>query len=277
MTKILAVVEFYNERENIPSLVENIMAQSTRPDMWLLIDDGSTDWSLEIFCKELRKHYTMFVYERAPMKDHPDANAKGIAWKVSRLNGGIFGDVFDYLLKMDADTRLPEGYIERAVAIMEERPQVGCFSGQIENEPPRNSPCGTGKLVRWDVVRMTRYCYWDLDPDALWNIKAVVNDYRLLIGDDSFTMRVTRPTQLQNSKGRYQMGQRMAYVRCNTLLVLSRYLKSLKNKTHSWQFLKGYLREWLRLRNRWRNDDPDVKYFYGLWFRFDLWRGKVYV
>jgi glycosyltransferase involved in cell wall biosynthesis len=275
MTRILLITQFYNEIDNIPELVENIMAQSVRPDTWLLIDDGSTDGSVFQFIEKLREHNAEYEVTRMSWKFHPDANMKGKAWRISQLHESM-GE-FDYLLKMDVDTRLPEGYIERAVAVMEANLQVGCFSGQVKDEPLREIPCGTGKMVRWSIVNKTKYAYWDLDPDTLWNIKAVVSGNRLMIGDDSFTVSTTRPTQLHNPKGRYQMGRRMAYVRCNTLLVGLRYLKSLKNRTHSWQFLKGYLHEWLRLRNRWRNDDSDVKYFYGLRFQLDLRRGKIHL
>lgn len=278
MVRILAVTEYYNEEDNISGLVDNVMAQSLVPECWILIDDGSTDNSSLVFMSKVQEYGLRYSIYRTEPKDKPTPNLKGVAWKnILELNTDYWIEKhpYDFLLKIDADTLLPRDYISRAAQIMMDDSTIGCFAAQIIGETIRKMPCGTGKLVRWNIIQSTRGKYWDLDPDTLWNIKAHLNGYKLIIGDASFSMTVTRPTQIFNPQGRYRMGQRMAYVRCSTFLVGFRYLRSLKAKTHSWQFLKGYLREWLRLRDRWRSNDDDIQYFYNLKHRLDIRRGKI--
>ncbi|MCF2136986.1 MAG: glycosyltransferase family 2 protein [Candidatus Thorarchaeota archaeon] len=275
MVRVMALTEYFNEEENIPGLVENIMAQSLTPEYWILIDDGSTDNSTQVFVDLLEKYDVPYSITYGEKKQNPSPNLKGRAFRrVQELNSDwLDKNQFDFLIKLDADTRLPEGYIERAVDLLQKDPRIGCFSGQVLGEYLGKMPCGTGKLVRWEVIKLTRGQYWDLDPDALWNIKAHLHGFKVLVGNESFTMKTTRPTRLLSGRGAYLMGQRMAYVRCNTILVITRLIRRLLNRSYPLQFLKGYLKEWLKPHNRWRSDDPDIKYFYSLRYRWDLKRG----
>ncbi|MCF2136985.1 MAG: glycosyltransferase family 2 protein [Candidatus Thorarchaeota archaeon] len=266
MVRILALTEYFNEEKNIPGLVENIMAQSLTPKYWILIDDGSSDNSTQVFVDLLKKHHISYSITYGDKKQTPNPNLQGRAFRrVRELNSDwLDKNQFDFLIKIDADTRLPEDYIERAVDLLQKDPQIGCFSGQVLGDRRRRMPSGTGRLVRWGVVKLTRNRYWDLDPDTLWDIKAILHGYRIMVGDESFTIKTIRPTAVHSPRGAYLMGQRMAYVRCNTLLVVARSIKRVVKRDCPLQFLKGYLSEWLKMGNPWRSNDPDVRYFYGL-------------
>jgi hypothetical protein len=83
MTRILLITQFYNEIDNIPELVENIMAQSVRPDTWLLIDDGSTDGSVFQFIEKLREHNAEYEVTRMSWKKLREHNAE---YEVTRMS-----------------------------------------------------------------------------------------------------------------------------------------------------------------------------------------------
>ena len=71
MSKVLAVAEYYNEADNIPGLVENLSQQTQTPDLLVLINDGSTDNSTEIFQKNLERVGLDSVLYTMPPKVKP--------------------------------------------------------------------------------------------------------------------------------------------------------------------------------------------------------------
>jgi glycosyltransferase involved in cell wall biosynthesis len=262
MTRILAVTEYYNEANNIPQLVENLATQSHVPDLWLIIDDGSTDNSTELFEECLKQHQIQYLLYQMPPKSKPNANLKGRAFqKVDILNNEwVDSNEFDYLILIGADTRFPVNYIELGTKILNRIPEVGVIAGRIYGEP-RIRPMGSGKLVRWEIVRKTSGRYWDLDPDSLWNIITLNMGLKLLIIEDML-IEVTRPTLIFGPRGFYNYGARMFYVGWSFYLALFYTLVFFIRKTHPSHFLRGYLHEFTK--KKWYCDDSEVRKFYGI-------------
>jgi glycosyltransferase involved in cell wall biosynthesis len=263
LSKILAVTEFYNEATNIPGLVESVSKQTTRPDAWLIINDGSTDASVAIFTEMLEKHNFSYILHEMPPKPTPDANMKGVAFQsIDVLNPDEQAKYkYDFVAKLDADSRLPVYYIEICLNIMNWFPEIGVMAGRIIGESGGAIPMGTGKIVRWNIIQATSRNYWDLDPDTLWNIKSVMHGYRLLIVED-LLLEVTRPTQISGPRGIYDYGRRMYYIGTHPLLVLNEAISLFFKRGSPIQFLRGYLHE--KAIAEWKCEDPDVQYFYGL-------------
>ncbi|MHA1965663.1 MAG: glycosyltransferase family A protein [Candidatus Thorarchaeota archaeon] len=261
MTKVLAVSEYYNEADNIPDLVENLSQQTKRPDLILIIDDGSVDNSTELFQEGLERYGFESILSKMPPKAKPDANLKGRAFsKVDILNSDwLDSSDFDYLLLIGADTRFPKTYIELSMKIMDKFPMFGTMAGRIHGEPGSPTPMGTGKMVRWSVVKKTRGRYWDIDPDSLWNLIAIEMGYRMLIPTD-LLVSVTRPTHMYGPRGYYNFGRRMHYVGWNLHNALL-FTSSLFMKQDQPQyFLRGYLHAYTE--GTWRCKDPEaIDYF----------------
>jgi glycosyltransferase involved in cell wall biosynthesis len=262
MARILAVTEYYNEAEYIPRLVENVAKQTSVPKLWLIIDDGSTDNSTEVFIEYLKKHNIPYKHYQMPPKPFPDANLKGIAFqKVDILNNEwLDKDEFDYLIKIDADTQLPSHFIEVCTKVMDEFPEFGITAGRIRGELGHETPMGTGKVVAWIVLKQSANRYWDLDPDSLWNYFAIANGYRMLIIED-LKIDVVRPTVMIRSKGVYNYGRRMYYLNWGMTAAIFYSLVLLLRRDFPLQFLKGYLHEF---RDRkWKLNDKELVKYYG--------------
>lgn len=212
-TSLLAVTEYYNERENIEPLVDSMVRQTMTPDLWLLIDDGCTDGSMDIFVDELNQYSIPYKLVKMPPKEQPDANKKGVAFQnVDLLNSNqVEESEFDYLLKVDADTKMSNRYIEFGAKLLERLPEVGVMAGRIRGEEGSETPMGTGKFVRGEVARRAAGQYWDLDPDSLWNLKALSGGYQLLVLEDILG-EVTRSTRMVSSSGQFNYGRRMYYL-----------------------------------------------------------------
>lgn len=234
-----------------------------KPTLWLLIDDGSTDDSTAWFRRELETESIPYMTFRMPRKSKPDANQKGVAFqKNAIMNTRKPGsEEYDYLVKVDADTRLPPYFIEFCSGVLDRFPGIGILAGRIRGEAGGATPMGTGKFVRWSIVKETSGNYWDLDPDSLWNIKSTELGYRNVIIED-LIIEVTRPTQISGPGGSYDYGRRMYYVGRSPVLALNHAISLLRSEQSTLDFLRGYLRE--LSRGVWKSDDRDVRYYYGL-------------
>jgi len=264
VSRVLAVTEYYNEAENIPGLVKSLASQTQVPDLWLIIDDGSSDNSTDIFEMSLKEYNIPYLLYRMPPKAKPNANLKGRAFtKVDILNNEwVHEDKFDFLMLIGADTHFPPTYIELGTKIMKKLPMFGALGARIRNEPGSTTPMGTGKIVRWDIVKATSGRYWDLDPDSLWNMICINMGYRLLIILD-LVIDVTRPTHMYSPRGFYNYGKRMKYVGWNLFSALAYSFMLVARKTHPQHFLRGYLHSYVGERN-WRCNDPEIKEYFSI-------------
>ncbi|MFW9805151.1 MAG: glycosyltransferase [Candidatus Thorarchaeota archaeon] len=275
MSKVLVVSEYYNEADNIPGLVDNLAEQTQRPDLILLIDDGSNDDSTKLFEKHLQGVGLESILYTMPPKVKPDANLKGRAYtKVDILNTDwLDTNDYDYLLKVDADSRMPKTYIELGTKILDKFPIFGTMAGRIHGEPGSPTPMGTGKFVRWSVVKKTRGRYWDIDPDSLWNLIAIAMGYRMIIPKDML-LTVTRPTHMYGPKGYYNFGRRMYYVGWNLANALFYTFTLLSKRDQPQYFLRGYLHAYTE-RN-WRIQDSAIKDYFSLARMFRRRLGSSY-
>jgi glycosyltransferase involved in cell wall biosynthesis len=262
MTKVLAISEYYNEAENIPGLVQNLAAQSCKPELMIIIDDGSTDNSTEIFENYLKQYKIPYLLYQMPPKAKPNANLKGRAFQnIDILNNEwVESGEYDYLILIAPDTRLPQAYLEFGIKVMNQIPEVGAIGGRIVGESGSDTPMGTGKLVRWKVVKNTSGRYWDLDPDSLWNIIALNMNLRLLIIEDML-MEVTRPTHMYGPGGFYNYGSRMYYVGWSIFHALFYMALLFVRNSHPFQFLRGYMNEYTK--GNWFNENREIREFYG--------------
>jgi glycosyltransferase involved in cell wall biosynthesis len=262
MSRVLAVTEFFNEADNIPGLVKNIAAQTVPPHLWLVIDDGSTDDSRTLFVENLETHGIPHHVYSMPPKAKPDANKKGVAFQqVDLLNGEwIRSRNFDYLLKIDADTRFPRTYTEFGLGLLDRLPRIGAMAGKIHGEAGSETPMGTAKFVRWEVVSATAGRYWDLDPDSLWNFLAMKLGYKLLVLED-VRVWVTRPTHMVRTRGLYDYGRRMYYLGWSLPMALMYSIALLVKRDYALSFLRGYVHE--LARGRWLCSDEELVDFYG--------------
>ena len=164
-------------------------------------------------------------------------------------------------MKVDADSRMPKTYIELCTKILDRFPIFGTMAGRIHGEPGSPTPMGTGKFVRWSVLKKTRGRYWDIDPDSLWNLFAIAMGYRMIIPKD-LLLTVTRPTHMYGPKGYYNFGRRMYYVGWslpNALIYTFTLLTKLDQPQY---FLRGYLHAFTE--RQWRYRDSEVEDYFSL-------------
>jgi biofilm PGA synthesis N-glycosyltransferase PgaC len=108
--------------------LESVIAQSLRPALWVIVDDGSSDDTPEILAQYARKLPFLRVVRRT------DRGKRGVGPGVVEAfyHGldavGLGG--FDYLCKLDMDLDLPRRYFELLISRMEREPRLGTCSGK---------------------------------------------------------------------------------------------------------------------------------------------------
>lgn len=125
--KFLIITPSCNEDQFLPNLIESIVSQTLLPIEWIIVDDGSTDDSINII-KQASLKYPWIRYirrekeeKRSPGKSVIEAFYKGFN------NRNI--ESFDVVVKLDADLILPIDYFQKINGEMIDNPDVGICGG----------------------------------------------------------------------------------------------------------------------------------------------------
>ena len=107
--KLSIVIPSYNQARYLEDCLESAYSQTVQAHEILVVDDGSTDNSLEI---AKRFEFSEFPLISSPVRVISQVN-KGLA---SARNTGIMNATGDYILFLDADDMLEENAVERILA-----------------------------------------------------------------------------------------------------------------------------------------------------------------
>jgi dolichol-phosphate mannosyltransferase len=92
--KTLVVVPTYNERENLPSLVQRVFAQPLRLEL-LIVDDNSPDGTGKLADELAAAHPLLHVMHRAEKNGLGRAYIAGFKWALARD--------YEFVMEMDGD------------------------------------------------------------------------------------------------------------------------------------------------------------------------------
>jgi glycosyltransferase involved in cell wall biosynthesis len=134
MARLLLVTPARNEAVHLERTIEAVAAQTRPPDLWLIVDDGSSDATPEILERWAAQLPFLRVL-RAPQRDDEAggdrlalaAEARAFNWAL----GCVEVDEFTHLGKLDADIELPPHYYERLLEHFEREPGLGVAGGGL--------------------------------------------------------------------------------------------------------------------------------------------------
>ena len=122
-----------NESAHIEHTLKSVIKQTVLPMEWVIVDDGSTDNTLQIIQDFASKHEWIRVVEN---KTHDEARSGGS--KVVRAFNRGFSTIddhsYDFIVKLDGDLKLPENYFETVIETFIQNPKVGICGGYILNK-----------------------------------------------------------------------------------------------------------------------------------------------
>jgi biofilm PGA synthesis N-glycosyltransferase PgaC len=136
-----------NEADNLPRLADSVLAQTLRPDRWIIIENGSTDDTLAIAERLSEAHPWISVLQTSGAA----APERGGAI-VRALNSAIeaLDPLPEILVNVDADISFEPDYFARLIGAFEADPRLGIASGSAFEMHG-----GT-----WKQQHMTRGCVW---------------------------------------------------------------------------------------------------------------------
>jgi len=126
--RCLVISPVRNEATYLQRTIDTMVAQSARPTVWLIVDDGSTDETPAIAEHAAATHDWIRVHRRR------DRGIRKVgAGVIEAFDDGLRQvdlDDFDYVCKLDGDLELPPRYFELLYERFEADPCLGTASGK---------------------------------------------------------------------------------------------------------------------------------------------------
>lgn len=175
--KLTIVIPVYNEENHIKDCLDSIVAQTVMPEEVIVVDNNSTDKSIA-YAKEYS--FVRVIKE----------SRQGIFYA---RNAGFNSVKSEFIGRIDADTILPEDWVETALEFMPENPDRlltgGCYmydmgypnlAGFIaDNFSFRMNRLILGSYIAWGSNLVFRRELWDMVKDKVCNDDSVHEDIDL--------------------------------------------------------------------------------------------------
>jgi biofilm PGA synthesis N-glycosyltransferase PgaC len=266
MSRVLLITPARDEAAHLEGTIRAVMAQTRRPDLWLIVDDGSTDATPGILARCAADLPNLEIL-RAPGRDG-DSGADGlaIAAEARAFNTALASvDLSDFahVGKLDADIELPPDYLERLLEQFAAEPRLGVAGGTLLEQTggewrPTRTPA---YHVRGALKLYSRECFeaiGGIEERLGWD--TIDETYARMHGytTHSFpelTARHHRPVATRGGalRGRARLGQCAYILRYGAWWVTLRSLKIACWRPYGLSgaaFLYGYIRSALRREDR---------------------------
>ncbi|SRR6266480_467937 len=120
----------YNEEAGMERLIRAVISQTLPPKEWVIVDDGSTDRTLEI-ARRFAEDWP-FIHVVARKKD----KAVGHNWAarvdaINYANSQLNATSYDFIGILDADISFEPGYYEKVLERFASIPELGVAGGNL--------------------------------------------------------------------------------------------------------------------------------------------------
>jgi poly-beta-1,6-N-acetyl-D-glucosamine synthase len=151
-TRVLLLTTAHNEARFADALFDGVMSQTRRPDRWVIVDDGSSDTTFEAFAGHAARAEWITVVRGEPVDDGiPDRLAvAAVPRSLNQVLARIDFRAYTHIGKLDADVRLPAGFLEQLLRDFEADPSLGMTGGLLTErhgrrwrdvtQPPTHAP-----------------------------------------------------------------------------------------------------------------------------------------
>ena len=149
-----------DEGHYIEKTIQSMIGQSLTPRKWIIVDDGSRDETPKIVARYAAQYPWITIFPLAR-----DGERKPGSAVISAFMAGfelVKNDHFDFIVKLDCDLEIPEGYFATLLRRFESDPKLGIGSGIYAEEHghdwkpvkmPKYHAAGCSKMVRAECFR----------------------------------------------------------------------------------------------------------------------------
>ena len=264
-----------DEEKSLPGLIQSVVEQTIKPNLWVIINDGSTDRTPELIEDAKTKNgWIQTIHLKEGVRD------LGIHCSQICIAGFEFAVEFckkhnvnyDYIALIDADMILEETYIERLMKEFDKNPELGIASGEVWNiiggkrihsKQRGDLPCGGARLWRRRCFEETGGYLVTYAPDSASNVKAKLKGWETRSFEE---IEVTSIRALGSAEGYWKefkgFGIYCHYVGFNLSYVIIKVIRFSFKKPYyiGLAFLYGYFSSLFIMRRQ--IDDKEIRYYY---------------
>ena len=182
----IVVTPAKDEVRHIERTLQSMVAQTHRPLMWIVVDDGSSDGTIEIVQKYAEAH----DFIRPIPAERITSRATGTA-EIRAFNRGyelVRSEKFGCIVKLDADLSFDADYFERLLAHFNDEPKLGIASGVYlethsgdnwkEIPMPSYHAAGASKVIRKECFEEIGGFVEQRGWDTVDEIRAIARGWR---------------------------------------------------------------------------------------------------
>jgi hypothetical protein len=275
--RLLVISPIRNEAAHFERTALALAAQTRRPDLWLVVDDHSTDETPAILARLAeRLDFMRVVDAQPPAQQDAPKDRLAIAAPPRAFNRGLAGAEwrsFTHISKLDGDVELPPRYFELLLGEFAREPSLGLAGGVLQERDGEDwgeQPGANDYHVRGGLKCYSRECLEAIGGiqerlawDAIDEIYARMRGYRTrtVLG---LIARHHRPTGSADGliRGRARHGRCAYIVRFTLPWVTMRAFKVARERPRGVSgiaFLYGYLKA--AVVRAPRVEDPEFRAF----------------
>ena len=131
---LVVVSPVRNEARYIRHTLDAMLAQTVRPQEWIVVDDGSSDDTAQIVESYARKHPFIRLVKRG------DRGFRHLgAGVIAAFNHGleqVRDRSYRYLSKLDGDMSFDPAYLETMLGVLQREPKLATVSGKVFRPEP---------------------------------------------------------------------------------------------------------------------------------------------
>jgi len=132
--KYVLITAAYNEEKTITGTIKSVLAQTHRPEKWIIVSDGSTDGT-DALIKGFSRQYGFIQYarqekrasDRNRLEKVTIAQARAMAHGIDLMKPVAY----EFMGNLDADTILTRNFYERIILQMEADQRIGIAGGGV--------------------------------------------------------------------------------------------------------------------------------------------------
>ena len=273
--RYIVVTPCKNEGENLPDLIDSIVAQTIRPVAWMIVDDGSTDDTPYIIEDTVKIHdWIQSIRLDNTVRDlglHlAGVMNKGFDCTISYCREQ--GIKYNYLGNLDGDLTLPPTFYENLMREFEKDSELGVASGGtrhiignriVHAKVSVNEPSGGHMLIRKECFEECGGIPLSYATDSVMKAKVRIRGWKTRRFEDNVATEIRDVNAAEGYwKGFVHKGESSYYLTHNPLHVIARVVMYSVRRPYyvGIAYLKGYLGSIIRRKER--INDPEIRRYY---------------
>jgi biofilm PGA synthesis N-glycosyltransferase PgaC len=134
VSRLLLITPARDEAAHLERTIRAVAAQTRPPDLWLVVDDGSTDATPHLLERLGAEVPFLRTLRGRPQAGRPDSDGLALAAEARAFNAALatvdLSD-FTHVAKLDADVELSPDYYSRLLACFAEEDRLGIVGGTL--------------------------------------------------------------------------------------------------------------------------------------------------